>query len=154
VSEEEAMGGFVKGAFAGVYLHEGVRACRHFFRQHVLSRGLDVDRLFDFVQPTRELSRLCAREGFEPPVARWESETGRRSVAPVFVVGVYSGLEKIGEGHGGSLDEARIRAAVHALKGWYLYRPPAGGVDLPSKTDGDPAASFKPAVIDVGEVIV
>lgn len=154
VGEELAMSRFVEATFAGVYLHEGVAASKQFFRQHVLSRRLDVDRLFNFVQPTRELSRLCAREGFDPPVARWISETGRRSIAPAFVVGIYSGLDKIGEGDGGSMDEARIRAAVHALKGWYLYTPPTGNVDFPSKTDCDPRAPFKPAIIDVGEVIV
>ncbi|PUU75783.1 hypothetical protein B9Z19DRAFT_1089674 [Tuber borchii] len=153
VTEEEAIASFVASTFAGVYLHEGIGPVKQFFRQHVLSRRLDVDKLFNFVQPTRELSSLCSREGFEPPVARHISESGRKSIAPVFVVGVYSGLEKIGEGHGGSMNEARIRAAVNALKGWYLYSP-ASQVDLPSKTDDDPRASFRPAMIDVGEVIV
>jgi hypothetical protein len=70
----------------------------------------------------------------------------------VFVVGVYSGSERLGEGHGGSMNEARIRAAVNALKGWYLYRP--FDADLPSKTEMDPDAKFRSAMIDVGEVIV
>ncbi|KAI5842574.1 ribonuclease III domain-containing protein [Morchella snyderi] len=153
VPEEDAMANFVRATFAGVYLHEGVAPSRQFFRQHVMSRKLDVDQLFNFVQPTRELSRLCSREGFTPPVARVISETGRKSRSPVFIVGVYSGQECLGQGHGASLDEARIRAAVNALKGWYLYSP-ANPVDLPSKMDVDPAASFAPAMIDVGEVIV
>ncbi|KAF8536040.1 ribonuclease III domain-containing protein [Trichophaea hybrida] len=149
---EHAMANLVRSVFAGVYLHEGLSATKQFFRQHVLSRKLDVDKLFDFTQPTRELSRLCAREGFEPPVARLLAETGRHSRHPVFVVGVYSGSELMGEGHGGSLDEARIRAAVNALKGWYLYSPPEK--DLPSKTEESRDAKFKPAYIDPGEVIV
>ena len=119
---EASMANHVRSVFAGVYLHEGFATARQFFRQHVLSRRLDVDKLFDFSQPTRELSRLCARGGFEPPMDRILSETGRRSRHPVFVVGVYSGSEMMGEGHGGSLDEARIRA-MNALKGWYLYSP-------------------------------
>lgn len=149
---EHAMANFVRAVFAGVYLHEGLSATKQFFRQHVLSRKLDVDQLFDFHQPTRELSRLCAREAFEPPVARLLAETGRHSSHPVFVVGVYSGPQLMGEGHGGSLDEARIRAAVNALKGWYLYSPLEK--DLPSKTDECRDAKFKPAYIDPGEVIV
>lgn len=147
------MADFVRATFAGVYIHEGVGATRQFFRQHVVSRKLDLDRLFNFVQPTRELSRLCAREGFQSPLARLLSETGRMSKSPVFVVGVYSGSELLGEGAGGSLNEARVRAAVNALKGWYLYSP-FGSVDVPSKTDVNPNAPFKPAVIDVGEIIV
>jgi dsRNA-specific ribonuclease len=149
---EQAMASFVCAVFAGVYLHEGLPAAKQFFRQHVLSRKLDVDKLFNFEQPTRELSRLCAREGFEPPVARLLSETGRHSRHPVFVVGVYSGKECMGEGHGASLNEARIRAAVNALKGWYLYSPLEK--DLPSKTIVNEDAKFKPAYIDPGEVIV
>lgn len=149
---EQAMAAAVRAVFGGVYLHEGIKGVRQFFRQHILSRKLEVEKLFDFRQPTRELSRLCAREGFEPPVARLLSETGRFSRHAVFVVGVYSGPEKMGEGHGGSLDEARIRAAVNALKGWYLYRPL--DAEVPSKTDGDPDATYRPAVIDAGEVIV
>lgn len=108
--------------------------------------------MFDFEQPARELARLCSREGFEAPVARMVAETGRRSRNAVFVVGVYSGAEKMGEGHGGSLDEARIRAAVNALKGWYLYSPLEK--DLPSKTAEDRDAKFRPAYIDPGEVVV
>ena len=152
VGLETALANHVRAVFGGVYLHEGFAGAKQFFRQHIASRKLDVERIFAFEQPTRELSRLCAREGFELPVARLEAETGRRSRNAVFVVGVYSGNEKMGEGHGGSLDEARTRAAVNALKGWYLYSP----VDkhLPSKTIENPEAKFSKAYIDPGEVIV
>jgi dsRNA-specific ribonuclease len=149
---EHATANLVRAVLAGVYLHEGLPACKQFFRQHVLARKLEVEKLFDFRQPTRELSRLCAREGFDPPVARLLAETGRMSRHPVFVVGVYSDRELMGEGHGGSLDEARIRAAVNALKGWYLYSPLEK--DLPSKTEERVGVEFKPAYIDPGEVIV
>ena len=88
------------------------------------------DKLFQFEQPTRELSRLCVREGFQQPIARLEKETGRYSRHAVFIVGVYSGEEKLGEGQGSSLPEAKIKAAISALKGWYLYSP-VSGVDLP-----------------------
>lgn len=153
VTDEEAMADFVRATFAGVYLHEGLAASKQFFRQHVLSRKLKVDGLFNFVQPTRELSHLCAREGFAPPVARLLSETGRMSNSPAFIVGIYSGNECLGEGLGASLDEARIKAATNVLKGWYLYTP-SGTVDVPSKTDVHPDATFKPTMIDGGEVIV
>jgi dsRNA-specific ribonuclease len=36
-------------------------------------------------------------------------ETGRQSHAPVFIVGMYSGFEKIGEGYGSSLKMAENR---------------------------------------------
>lgn len=143
---ETALANHVRAVFGAVYLHEGFAGAKQFFRQHVASRKLNVERIFNFEQPTRELSRLCAREGFELPVARLEAETGRRSRNAVFVVGVYSGNNKMGEGHGGSLDEARTRAAVNALKGWYLYSPV--DKDLPSKTMENPEASFAKSYVD------
>jgi len=68
---------------------------------------------------------------------------------------VYSGQDKLGEGAGASLNEARFKAAVAALKGWYLYSP-AGGVMLPSSMEGERGhgKQFKPALIDDGEIIV
>ncbi|KAA8894485.1 hypothetical protein FN846DRAFT_895038 [Sphaerosporella brunnea] len=142
------MANLVRSVFVGVYLHGGLPAAKQFFRQHIVSRKPDVDKLFNFEQLTRELSHLCAREGFEPPVASLMAETGRHSRHPVFVVGVYSGAELMGEGHGASL----TRAAVNALKGWYLYSPLEK--DLPSKTVVSKDSKFKPAYIDPGEVIV
>ncbi|KAK6512925.1 hypothetical protein TWF506_009088 [Arthrobotrys conoides] len=148
-----AMASFVRAAIAGVYLHSGgLPSTKEFVYAHVLSRKLDIDKLFQFEQPTRELSRLCVREGFQQPIARLEKETGRYSRHAVFIVGVYSGEEKLGEGQGSSLPEAKIKAAISALKGWYLYSP-VSGADLPSKTDGNPGLSYTPAVIDVGDIV-
>jgi hypothetical protein len=70
----------------------------------------------------------------------------------VFVVGVYSGNDKLGEGAGSSLDEARTRAAVAALKGWYLYSP----VDfrVPSETEEEGAEPWSPVLVDSGDIVV
>ena len=152
ITLEEASSSFVQALIGALYLHAGRDAAKAFFDQHFRSRKLDVSRMFYFEQPTRDLSKLCSREGFEPPVARIISETGRRSRHPVFVVGVFSGREKLGEGAGGSLDEARIRAAIAALKGWYLYSPVK--VAVPSDVEGKENATWEPALVDGGEVIV
>ena len=132
-----ATANFVKSLFGAIYLHESPSSAHQFFRAHIISRHLDVHKLFSFSQPTRHLSRLCAREGFDAPVARLLAETGRHSRTPVYIVGAYSGHERLGEGYGASLDEARIRAAVSALKAWYLYSPTLAGAegDVPSRTE-------------------
>ena len=145
---------FVRALFAAIYLHAGAAATQTFFSAHVLSRRLDMASLFVLAQPTRDLSRLCAREGFEAPVARILAESGRLSRHPVFVVGVYSGADKLGEGAGASLNEARFRAAAAALKGWYLYSP-AGDIMVPSDVEGErgQGKAFRPAVIDEGEIV-
>ena len=151
VTHDVACLGFVRAVVGAVYLHSGRAAAKAFFDAHVASRKLDVSALFAFRQPQRDLSRLCAREGLEGPVARILSETGRLSRTPVFVVGVFSGREKLGEGTGASKDEARIRSAVNALKGWYLYSPVE--LRVPSDVEGG-GKEWEPVLVDGGEVIV
>ncbi|KAF2503087.1 60S ribosomal protein L3 [Lophium mytilinum] len=143
---------FVRALMGATYLHCGRATTKRLFASHWLSRTLDLSKMFEFRTPTVDLSKLCAREGFEPAVARLISETGRASRHPVFVVGVYSGKDKLGEGAGGSIDEARVRAAVMALKSWYLYKPL--DVTLPSDAEGMEPTKWKPNLVDLGEVIV
>ena len=153
VPMEEAAQSFVRALVGSLHLHLGAPLVKRFFKNHFLSRHLDLSEMFDFRTPTRDLSRLCAREGFEAPVARLISESGRLSRHPVFIVGVYSGKDKLGEGAGSSLDEARVRAATAALKAWYLYRPL--DVTVPSSMEGESDMSkWKPNMVDCGEVIV
>lgn len=124
ISEDTALGVFVRALVAAVYSHRGLEGTRKFIYDAIIRpRSVDVRQLMAFSRPTRELAILCEREGLEPPVSRLMAETGRYSSAPVFVVGVFSGDQKLGEGQGSSLREARTRAAVNALQGWYLYSP-------------------------------
>ncbi|KAL8827141.1 MAG: hypothetical protein Q9191_003370 [Dirinaria sp. TL-2023a] len=151
ISLIDACSKFIHALLAGIYLHQGRRAAKFFFNEHILSRHLDVPRLFEFTVPTRDLAKLCVREGFPQPVARILSETGRLSRSPVFVVGVFAGKEKLGEGQGASLNEARTRAAVAALKGWYLYSPIE--VRVPSDAEGG-GKRWEPVLVDMGEVVI
>lgn len=97
-----------------------------FIDDHIISRKLDVSKMFMFEQPTRELAKLCEREGLERPISKLMAESGRLSKAPVFIVGAFSGKEKLGEGYGSSLKEAKARAATDALLKWYCYQPTEG----------------------------
>ncbi|KAJ6013556.1 hypothetical protein N7540_008147 [Penicillium herquei] len=151
VPDELARATAVRALMGAIYLHSGRPAAKLFFQQHFLSRSLNISQLFNFSQPARDLTRLCARENFEKPVAKIISETGRLSRHPVFVVGIFSGQDKLGEGAGASLLEARERAALAALKGWYLYSPL--NVRVPSSMEEEGAAPWKPAYVDLGEVI-
>jgi len=154
VTQEDASATFIRALFGALYLHAGASPTKSFHANHVLSRHLPLHTLFAFKYPTRDLSRLCAREGFEPPVARLISETGRLSRSPVFIVGVYSGSDKLGEGEGASLDEGRVRAAANALRSWYLYSPLKEDVVLPSEVEGAaPAKVWKSQMVDPGEIV-
>lgn len=150
---KNAHANFVRATIGAIYLHCGQDAAKHFIKAYVLSRRIDLASMFGFKMPERELARLCAREDFEPPVARLISETGRLSRTPVFIVGVYSGADKLGEGSGPSLDSARTAAAMNALKSWYLYSP-GNDTPVPSDTFAEDAAPWKPLYVDYGEIIV
>ncbi|ETI20264.1 hypothetical protein G647_08298 [Cladophialophora carrionii CBS 160.54] len=151
VTLQRASTNFVRAVIGAVYLHAGRAAAKKFYSDHFMSRQLDMSSLFQFKTPTRDLSKLCGREGFQAPVAKILSETGRKSRTPVYVVGIYSGSDLLGEGAGASLDEARTRAAVAALKGWYLYSPTE--FRLPSETEEPGAKPWTPILVDVGEVV-
>ncbi|KAK4204179.1 ribonuclease III domain-containing protein [Triangularia verruculosa] len=152
---EKAHANFVRAVVGAIYTHSGREAAKAFVKAHILSRHLDLERLFAFKHPTLELALLCAREEFDPPVARLLSETGRLSRTPVFVVGIYSGNDKLGEGSGATLEHARLKAAMHALKAWYLYSP-GQGLRVPSDVLDDGVKSGKawePVYVDIGELI-
>jgi dsRNA-specific ribonuclease len=156
ITVEAASTSFVRALVGALHLHAGASASKAFHAEHILSRHLQLHQLFAFTHPTRDLSRLCLREGFEPPVARLISETGRHSRSPVFVVGVYSGEDKLGEGAGSSLNEGRVRAAAAALRSWYLYSPTPDDIVLPSDmelAEIKAKKTWKAQMIDVGEVI-
>lgn len=155
---EAASASFIRALTGALYLHAGTSATQAFHRDHVLSRHLPLHTLFHFTHPTRDLSFLCKREGFEPPVARLISETGRLSRTPVYIVGVFSGEDKLGEGVGSSLNEGRIRAAGAALRSWYLYSPPDSEVVLPSEMEraGEVEGrrkKWKSQLVDIGEIV-
>ncbi|KAF2136323.1 uncharacterized protein K452DRAFT_237752, partial [Aplosporella prunicola CBS 121167] len=153
VTKEVASANFVRAVVGAVYVHAGRITAQQFISAHFLSRHLDMSKLFDFRTPTRDLSKLCAREGFEAPVARLLAETGRLSRHPVFVVGVYSGRDKLGEGAGASLDEGRVRAAAAALRSWYLYSPLE--VTKPSEVEVTrEGKTWVPNLVDMGEIVV
>jgi dsRNA-specific ribonuclease len=149
---ETAYSNFVKAVVGSIYVHAGRSAAKSFVQQHVLSRHLNVGSLFAFREPVRELARLCLREDFEYPVARMLSETGRHSRTPVYVVGIFSGTQKLGEGSGSHLVEARWRASIAALKAWYLYSP-SQNPRVPSEMEDRNASDWKPVHIDIGEII-
>jgi dsRNA-specific ribonuclease len=149
---EKAHALFVRAVVGAVYAHCGRDTAKAFIKAHILSRTLDLARVFRFNNPTVELATLCARENFEAPVARLLSETGRLSRTPVFVVGIYSGKDKLGEAAGPSLDAARWKAAMNALKSWYLYSP-GDNIRVPSDVLENNAKPWTPAYIDMGEII-
>ncbi|CUM63933.1 uncharacterized protein PRCAT00001521001 [Priceomyces carsonii] len=137
--ESNAYASAVRSIIGGLYTHVGENVTKEFIHDHILSRKLSLDKMFQFSKPTRELARICEKLGFtEPLQIRLLAETGRLSSHAVFVAGAFSGSDKLGEGVGSSLQEAKTRAVVDALLSYYLYTPVSedgSPVKLPSDKD-------------------
>lgn len=152
--EVEAYASAVQAIIGGLYTHVGENATKAFIEDHVLSRKLPVDKMFQFSKPTRELVRLCDKLGFTEPVElRLIAETGRLSAHAVYVAGAFVGKEKLGEGVGSSLKEAKTRAVVNALMGYYLYSPIDNEGNQP-KLPSDAGYVFHEATIGGGDVAI
>lgn len=95
-----------------IYQEQGQDAAKKFIHDFVLSRDFDVRPGIKVQEPKRHLSILMKQLNKQPAVSRLLSETGRHSSAPVFVVGVFSGENKLGEGFGSSLKMAEFRVSA------------------------------------------
>lgn len=122
--EDEAYALAVRAVIGGLYTHCGEETTKKFILQHILSSQLKLEKMFQFSRPTRELTRLCEKLNFVDPLEiRLVAETGRLSAHAIYVAGAFSGGHKLGEGVGGSINEAKTRAVVNALLAYYLYSP-------------------------------
>ncbi|KAG2229135.1 hypothetical protein INT48_005073 [Thamnidium elegans] len=102
-----------------IYQEQGQEAAKKFIHSFVLSRDFDVKPIIKVQEPKRHLTALLKQLNKEPAESRLLSETGRASSSPVFIVGVFSGKEKVGEGFGSSLKMAEFRACQDALTSYY-----------------------------------
>ncbi|KAG0047443.1 hypothetical protein BGZ83_007501 [Gryganskiella cystojenkinii] len=141
----------VRSIVGALYADQGAMKAREFVHAHFLSRELDLTPLLKIEDPKLNLSFLMKRLNRERPVARLMSETGRLSKAPVFIVGVYSGTEKLGEGFGSSLKMAEFRANKDALTKYYMEE--VKEFSLPSDVERD-GAVYKSLPIGDTPVIV
>jgi hypothetical protein len=130
---------------------QGLPATRAFVETHLLSRLVPLLSLLKFNDPKRTLSQLCSKMGKERPQSRMLAETGRLSINPIFVVGVYSGTEKLGEGTGSAIRMAEFRAAEDALRRFYLSERPIKEISLPSSTLDNEFMAVASGSLDGGE---
>ena len=57
----DACSNFVNALLGAISLHLGRRLAKVFFKEHIMSRHLDISRLFEFKAPTRGCGRLSRR---------------------------------------------------------------------------------------------
>ncbi|KAI0322816.1 ribonuclease III domain-containing protein [Amylostereum chailletii] len=139
ILHSDALSSVPRALTALVYQHRSLPSARTFAHSFFLSRSVDLRPMLKFRDPKLNLCETVAKFGRERPISRLLKETGRFSNSPVFVVGVYSGEDKLGEGFGSSLKMAEYRAAEDALHRLYLTRTPSHELQLPTSTfaEGD-----------------
>ena len=104
-----------------IYQEMGAKEAREFISKHVLSRAVDTEAHYNnylkMRAPKLILSKLLRVQGKPAAVARLLKESGRTSSTPVFIVGIYSGTEKIGESYGSSLKMAEVKVFFNLIVG-------------------------------------
>ncbi|KAF8329726.1 ribonuclease III domain-containing protein [Cantharellus anzutake] len=132
VLQVNALASFSRALVALLAHHASLAHARDFTHVHFLSRSVDLEPLLKFRAPKTALTETVAKFGRERPISRLLSETGRYTNTPMFVVGIYSGSDKLGEGFGHSLKMAEHRAAEDSLNRLYLTRHPSHLTQLPT----------------------
>lgn len=124
----------MRALIAVVFSETGLSNTRAFVTSHFLTRSLNLAGLLKFNNPKLALASTCKKYGKQPPQSRMVAESGRLSISPVFVVGVWSGETKLGEASGSSIKMAEFRAAEDALRRLYLAEVPMEDLVVPSCT--------------------
>ncbi|KDQ61779.1 hypothetical protein JAAARDRAFT_172208 [Jaapia argillacea MUCL 33604] len=144
VLHTDALSSVPRALTALIYTHRSLPTARKFVHNFFLSRDVDLRGMIKFRDPKKALSETVARFGRERPVSRLLRETGRFSNSPIFVVGIYSGSDLLGEGFGSSLKMAEFRAAEDSLHRLYLTRTPSHLLSLPTTT----FSTSRPSMLD------
>ncbi|KAI9286207.1 ribonuclease III domain-containing protein [Umbelopsis sp. AD052] len=146
----ETMSSALNAIIGLVHQEKGAEAAKKFVHAHILARDVNVSDVVKIENPKAHLSRLTTRYGKEKPLSRLLKETGRATNSAVFIVGVFSGEEKLGEGYGNSMKMAEYRACMDAINKHYLFENK--DFMLPSDTLSE--AEYKPVAFGDTQVIV
>jgi large subunit ribosomal protein L44 len=111
-----------------IYQKCSLPSARQFVHSYFLSREVDLRGMIKFFDPKKALLEMVLKLRRERPKSRYVpsttgslsltvpnrllKETGRFSNSPVFVVGIFSGADQLGEGFGSSLKMAEFRVSI------------------------------------------
>jgi len=161
VLHSDALASVPRAITALIYQKRSLASARKFVKSFFLTREIDLRGMIKFRDPKKALAEMVAKFNRERPKSRLLKETGRFSNSPIFVVGIYSGSDQLGEGFGSSLRMAEFRAAEDALLRVYLTRVPPDLLQLPTSTFlsvGDlfqpgPEGSYEAPELAVAEIM-
>ncbi|KAG8906864.1 hypothetical protein FRB99_005924 [Tulasnella sp. 403] len=141
VEIQDAYASVPRSVVALTYQQKSMHHARALVHKYFLSREVDLRPFIKFRNPMKALQETAKAFGRERPLSRLLKETGRFSISPMYVVGVYSGEDKLGEGFGSSLQMAEFRASEDVLRRLYLTQTPPHLLSLPSSTFPKTASS-------------
>lgn len=119
-SPSEVYSKIFRAILAMIFEKQGVLVTRSFLDRFLFSATFNTDLLIRPQNPMLRLVHVLRRMKMSGVDYRLLHESGRLSNDSIYVVGVYSGLDKLAEANGPSLLVAQERAAVEALRKIYL----------------------------------
>lgn len=104
----------------------------HLFANDIFNvEELPVQKVFFLENSIETLNNICKTENLSKPIFKLLTETGRYSADSMFIVGVFTETgEKLGEGYGKSLLDAKMRAALDASIKYLAYSPVLANGDI------------------------
>lgn len=109
------MANVIEAVIGAVYLDQGYEAAKEFITREVLVELPGIINQGSYMDPKSKLQEIVQEKKGVTPSYNVLSESGPDH-NKVFLVGVFLGEEKVGEGEGPSKQEAEVSAAENALK--------------------------------------
>ncbi len=105
----------LEAVIGAIYLDQGYEVAKDFITREVLVELPNIINQGAYLDPKSKLQEIVQEKRGITPAYAVMSETGPDH-NKVFLVGVFLGKEKVGEGSGPSKQEAEVSAAENALK--------------------------------------
>lgn len=109
------MANVIEAVIGAIYLDQGYEAAKDFITREVLVELPGIINQGSYMDPKSKLQEIVQEKKGVTPSYNVLSESGPDH-NKVFLVGVFLGEEKVGEGEGPSKQEAEVSAAENALK--------------------------------------
>ncbi|CAI8500025.1 unnamed protein product [Hanseniaspora opuntiae] len=102
-----------------------------FARDFLNVEELEIQKVFLLNDSENTLNDILSVENIPKVAYKLLAETGRDSAEPMFIVGVFTAEgEKLGEGFGSNVQDARSRAALDACIKYFCYSPTLKNGDI------------------------
>ncbi|KAJ3151581.1 hypothetical protein HDU89_002024 [Geranomyces variabilis] len=141
-ADGKVVGSILQALIGALYQDQGAAVTKQFITSHFLSRTVDESIHAKLANPLAALDAVTAVAGRPRPEARVLKETGANGPSPLYLVALFNGQEKLGDGYGSSKAQAEARAAKRVLRNH--YRKELAALEIPQATPGSERITFFP----------